>query len=111
MFYHSMLALSPVSEGLAPFFAATGSFRRARDATLAMSPELQDEIVPDADETRTALPGHLRPVVADWVEYEEVDSEQLSDLPEADRHPRQVPAEYTEINLDVGSLLILDPML
>ena len=49
--------------------------------------------------------------VSPGVEYEEVDSEQLSDLPEADRHPRQVPAEYTEISLDVGSLLILDPML
>ena len=76
-----------------------------------MTSELQAEIVPNADETRTALPQFLRPHVADWVDYEEVDSEQLSDLPMADRHPRQVPAEYTEVSLDVGSLLILDPML
>ena len=90
MFYHTMLALSPVRRGLAPFFAATGSFQRARDATFAMSPELQDEVVPSADEIRTALPGFLRPAVADWVDYredQEVDSSQLSDLPEADRHP------------------------
>ena len=45
-----------------------GSFRRAREMTLAMSPELQAEIVPDADETRTALPSYLRPHIAEWVE-------------------------------------------
>ena len=45
-----------------------GSFRRAREMTLAMSPELQAEIVPDADETRTALPSYLRPYIAEWVE-------------------------------------------
>lgn len=30
MFYHTIMALSPVCRGLAPFFAATGSFRRAK---------------------------------------------------------------------------------
>eukprot|EP01051_Picozoa_sp_SAG22_P018562 SAG22_NODE_3161_length_1891_cov_1.982701_2_plen_148_part_00 len=57
MFYHSMLALSPVRRGCAPFFAATGSFRRARAATEAMSAEQMQAVVPGADETRTQLPG------------------------------------------------------
>ena len=87
MFYHTMLALSTVRHGCAPFFAATGSFRRARQTTEAMSRELQDEVVPHADETRTQLPVFLREHVADWVDASEKEAggaSLLTDLPVRD---------------------------
>ena len=112
MFFHSLMALSPIRTGLAPFFAATNSFRRARAATKSMSLEKQAEIVPGADETRTKLPGYLRPYVAKWQRYEfNGGQQQLSDLPAQDRQVYEVPAQYEEVTLDPGDLLILDPML
>ena len=44
MYYHTMMALSPVITGGAPFFAADGAFDTAKRLTAAMS------------EARTAMP-------------------------------------------------------
>jgi hypothetical protein len=63
MFYHTMLALSPVARGCAPFFAATGSFARARAATEAMSPEEQDEVRRRSVPPPPARPPHLHALV------------------------------------------------
>jgi hypothetical protein len=83
--------------------------------TQAMSLDLQEEVVPSADETRTKLPGFLRSHVVDWVQYEGGaggGQGQRSELIAAqERQVYEVPSEYTEVLLEVGDLLILDPML
>ena len=43
VYYHSMLALSDVVSGGAPFLAATGSYQRALGLTGALSEEEQRE--------------------------------------------------------------------
>ena len=84
MYYHTMLALSPVITGGAPFFAANGAFSTAKRLTQAMTEAERQRWAPHADATRLDLPRFLRPHI------------ELS--------------QYTEVNLSVGDLLVLDPM-
>jgi|EP01044_Picomonas_judraskeda_P006905 hypothetical protein len=85
MYYHSMLALSPVVSGGAPFLAVPGSYQHALSLTGGLSPEQQREFEADYSTHADASGAKLYGAIA--------------------------PDPYVEVLLDEGDLLIQDPML
>lgn len=101
MFFHTILALHPVVQDGAPFFAASGSYRRARALSEKMSEAEQARVVPYADMTRTRLSGHLNSLAK---------KQPNSDCVVDGEGALYDPDEYEEVNWGEGDLLVLDPM-
>ena len=85
MYYHSMLALSPVVSGGAPFLAVPGSYQHALSLTGGLSAEQQ------------------RLFEADYSTHADASGVKLYDV--------LATEPYVEVLLDEGDLLIQDPML
>jgi hypothetical protein len=79
MFYHTILACTPVVQDGAPFFCANGSYKRAKAMSQRMTMNEQHAVVPYADMTRTKLGSYLHELarrdggeIFDRNDYEEV---------------------------------------
>ena len=87
-YYISLLALSEVREGVAPFMMVPGSLQAARVASASMPAEEQETV--DGMLCRTMLPARLR----------ELGVQAVVDANPAGR----------EVHLGEGDMLLLDPM-